>query len=191
MTILCLSGANGLVGESSLVIEVERPFERREFQRIYRETWPDVFRYAWLLLRHREDAEDVSAEAFRRAMESWIDGRGPRGDVLPWLLLITSRVAIDRHRRRRLIGWLPLERAPEPEDASEEAAFRRSEVWIWFDQLCRVLPAQQRDALLLRFQFDLCDADAATVLGTSVANVRTRVSRGLATLRERPEVMDR
>ena len=90
-----------------------------------------------------------------------------------------------------MIGWLPLERAPEPADAAEEAAFRRSEVWIWFEQLCRVLPPEQREALLLRFQFDLCDADAAMVMGTSAENVRTRVSRGLATLRQRPEVMDR
>src|SRR5664280_848583 len=98
------------------------------------------------MLRHREDAEDVAAEAFRRALESWDSGRGPQGDALPWLFLIARRIVIDRYRRGRLIGWLPLERAPEAADGAEEAAFRRSEVWIWFDQLCRVLPEQQREA---------------------------------------------
>jgi RNA polymerase sigma factor (sigma-70 family) len=164
--------------------------ERGAFQRIYSVTWPDVFRYAFVLLRHREDAEDLAAEAYRRALESWDSGRGPQGEPLPWLLLITRRIAIDRHRRRRLVAWLPLDRAPEIHDRAGDAAFRRSEVWIWFEQLCRILPTQQREALFLRFQFDLSDADASRVMGTTVGNVRTLVSRGLATLRQRPEVMD-
>jgi DNA-directed RNA polymerase specialized sigma24 family protein len=53
------------------------------------------------------------------------------------------------------------------------------------------LPEAQREALILRGQFDLSDAEAAIVMGTSVGNVRTRVSRGLATLRQKPEVMER
>jgi RNA polymerase sigma-70 factor, ECF subfamily len=180
-----------LLGERSLVVDEVRAVERVDFRRIYVDAWPDVFRYAWILTRHREDAEDVASEGFRRALESWNDGRGPQGEVLPWLLLITRRVAIDRIRRRRLIGWLPLERAPEPADSAEEQAFRRSEVWIWFDQLCRAIPAHQREALLLRFQFDLSDAEAAAVMGTSAANIRTKISRGLATLRVRAEGMER
>jgi RNA polymerase sigma-70 factor (ECF subfamily) len=173
-----------------LATDGELALDRNEFQRMYHRSWPDVFRYAFVLLRHREDAEDVASEAFRRALESWDSGRGPEGEPLAWLFLITRRIVIDRHRRRRLIGWLPLEHAPEFEDRAEEAAFRRSEVWIWFEQLCRVLPDRQREALFLRFQFDLSDADASTVMGISAGNVRTLVSRGLATLRQRPEVME-
>jgi RNA polymerase sigma-70 factor (ECF subfamily) len=180
-----------LMGERRLVVDEEWAVERLNFRRVYCETWPDVFRYAWMLVRHREDAEDVASEAFRRAFESWSAGRGPQGDVRPWLFLITRRVAIDRLRRRRLISWLPLERAPERESSADEAAFQRSEVWIWFDQLCRAIPAKQREALLLRFQFDLSDPEAAMVVGTSAANVRTRVSRGLATLRIRAGGMER
>jgi len=176
-----------LMGERNLVDDEEWAVERVDFRHLYCETWPDVFRYAWVLVRHREDAEDVASEAFRRAFESWNAGHGPQGDVKPWLLLITRRVAIDRLRRKRLISWLPLERAPERETSADEAAFRCTEVWIWFDQLCRAIPASQREALLLRFQFDLSDAEAAKVLGTSAANVRTRVSRGLAALRVRAE----
>jgi RNA polymerase sigma factor (sigma-70 family) len=171
--------------------EDESRVERVEFLRVYRQTWADVFRFAFVLLRHREDAEDVAAETYRRALESWDAGRGPTGEPLPWLFTIARRIVIDRHRRRRLIGWLPLEHAPEPADGDQEAAFQRSEVWVWFDQLCRLLPENQREALLLRFQFDLSDAEAAKVMATSPGNVRTLVSRGLATLKARPEVMQR
>jgi RNA polymerase sigma-70 factor (ECF subfamily) len=177
--------------DRELTTDGQARVERIEFLRIYHQTWADVFRFAFVLLRHREDAEDVAAETYRRALESWDDGRGPAGEPLPWLFLITRRIVIDRHRRKRLIGWLPLERAPEPVDRGEEAAFRRSELWIWFEELCRILPDQQREALFLRFQFDLSDAATAKVMATSVGNVRTLVSRGLATLRHHPEVMGR
>ena len=178
-----------LLRVESLVLDRETEFDQAELQRTYYQAWPDVFRYAWLLLRHREDAEDVAAEAFRRALEACNDGRGPRGDVLPWLFVITRRIVIDRRRRHRLIGWLPLTSVSEPSDPDE--AMRRSEVWIWFEQLCRVLPEAQREALILRYQFDLSDAQAASVMGISVGSVRTRVSRGLAALRQEPEVMER
>jgi RNA polymerase sigma factor (sigma-70 family) len=178
-----------LLREQSLVLNREKEFDRTELQRIYYRTWPDVFRYALLLLRHREDAEDVAAEAFRRALEACDDGHGPRGDALPWLFVIARRIVIDRRRRNRLVGWLPLESVSEAPDPDE--AMRRSEVWIWFEQLCRVLPEAQREALILRYQFDLSDAEAASVMGISVGSVRTRVSRGLATLRQKPEVMER
>jgi RNA polymerase sigma-70 factor (ECF subfamily) len=173
------------------VAEITGAESHLEFEGVYRATWPDVFRYAWFLLRQRQDAEDVAAEAYRRALEAWTAGRGPRGEPLPWLFLIVRRIVIDRRRRHRLVGWLPLASVPEPADLADEEAFRCSEVWLWFDQLCQALPEQQREALLLRFQFDLSDAAAAKVIGTSVGNVRTRVSRGLATLRQKPEVMDR
>ena len=177
-----------LLREQSLVVDRENEFDRSDLQRIYYRLWPDVFRYALLLLRHREDAEDVAAEAFRRAIEACDDGHGPKGDVLPWLFVIARRIVIDRRRRHRLIGWLPLSSVSEPSDPDE--AMRRSEVWIWFDQLCRALPEAQREALILRYQFDM-SAAAASVMGISVGSVRTRVSRGLATLRQKPEAMER
>ena len=65
-----------LMGERDLVIDEEQDAERLEFQGIYYRTWPEVFRYAFTLLRHREDAEDVAAEAYRRALESWTRGVG-------------------------------------------------------------------------------------------------------------------
>ena len=78
------------------------------FVTLYRQRYRDVYRYALLMLRRVEDAEDVTAEAFQRAYSAWQSGRGPTGDSLPWLLLITRRLVIDKVRRRRLLSWLPL-----------------------------------------------------------------------------------
>jgi len=173
------------------VLEADRTFDLDRFERLYERSWPDVFRYAWLIARNHHDAEDIAAEAFRRALESWAAGRGPQGEPMPWLLVITRRIAIDRARRRRLIAWLPMDEARDREDERGAQAIRSSEVWMWFERLCEVVPASQREALFLRFVFDLADADGAAVMRTSVGNYRTLVSRGLAALRRQPEAAER
>jgi|SRR5271157_1419562 len=156
---------------------------------LYKEAWVPVFRYALMLLRHREDAEDVSAEAFSRAHEAWAKGHGPVGPALPWLLLITRRVVIDRQRRRRLLFWLPLSESRDRADESGMVDLARAEVWLWFEQLSRVLPARQREVLVLRYQFDLPDEEIARIMGLSSAGVRTLVSRAINALRAHPEML--
>lgn len=42
--------------------------DRTEFEAGYVATWQRVYRYAWVLTRHREDAEDVASETYRRAI---------------------------------------------------------------------------------------------------------------------------
>jgi DNA-directed RNA polymerase specialized sigma24 family protein len=46
----------------------------------------------------------VTGETFHRAYAAWGGGRGPSGQPLPWLLLITRRLVIDKARRRKLIS---------------------------------------------------------------------------------------
>jgi len=156
---------------------------------LYTEAWLPVFRYAFLLLRHREDAEDAAGEAFARAHAAWTAGKGPVGAPLPWLLLITRRVVIDRQRRRRLVAWLPLIESRDRADDAGMADLAKAEVWIWFEQFSRVLPARQREAVILRYQFDLPDDEIARVMGLSPAGVRTLVSRAMSLLRTHPEVV--
>jgi RNA polymerase sigma factor (sigma-70 family) len=162
--------------------------DRTEFEAAYTATWQRIYRYAWVLTRHREDAEDVASETYRRAYSAWNDGRRPKGEVLPWLLLIARRVVIDRRRRSRLLGWLPLS-AVSDVDRADDRSLDRAETWLWFAELCRLLPDRQREAFLLRYQFDLSDEAIGKILGVSPGGVRSLLSRALATLRRRPEML--
>lgn len=160
-----------------------------EFALVYSDSWVHVYRYAYLLMRHPENAEDAAAEAFERAYAAWSKGRRPSAEVLPWLLLITRRVIIDTERRRRLIRWLPLPSAIDPEDTYSGQVLAQSEIWLWFQQISRVLSAKQREALLLRYQLDFSYEAIGQVMTVSPANARTLVSRALAELRKRPETL--
>jgi RNA polymerase sigma-70 factor (ECF subfamily) len=157
--------------------------DRTEFEAGYVATWQRVYRYAWVLTRHREDAEDVASETYRRAYTAWAAGRRPKGEILPWLLLIARRLVVDRRRRSRLLGWFPLT-AVSDIDRTDDRSLDRAEIWLWLAEISRILPDRQREALLLRYQFDLSDEAIGKVLGVSpgvfVACYRERSRRFVA-----------
>ena len=160
----------------------------RSFEALYRQRHRDVYRYALLMLRSAEDAEDVTAEAFQRAYTAWLSGHGPAGQALPWLLLITRRLVIDKVRRRRLLSWLPLAGLHSASEPAADADTGRTEFWLWFDRFARELPARQREALILRYQRDLDDESIGEILGLSASGVRSLVARACETLRRNPEI---
>jgi|ERR1035437_4557838 RNA polymerase sigma factor (sigma-70 family) len=161
---------------------------RIAFENLYVAAWPRLYRYAWLLVRHREDAEDVASETVRRACGAWQEGRRPIGDPIPWLFLIARRIVIDRNRRR-VLPWLALPTEEDPPATKDPVS--QVEAAIWFDELREHLSPHQHEAIVLRFLFDLGDDQIGRIMGVSAAGVRTHVSRGLAVLRKRPEALDR
>jgi DNA-directed RNA polymerase specialized sigma24 family protein len=140
------------------------------FEALYRQRYRDVFRYALMMLRRSEDAEDVAGETFHRAYVAWNSGHGPSGQALPWLLLIARRLVIDKARRRRLISWFPLGGVDQGR------------------RFARELPARQREVLILRYQRDMDDQAIGEILGLSASGVRSLVARACATLRRNPEI---
>lgn len=158
----------------------------RAFESLYLTVWPRLYRYVWLMVRHHEDAEDVASETIGRAYEAWQRGRGPRGEPLPWLFLIARRIVIDRSRRR-LVPRLALGSMAVPPAGDD--SLRESEAVIWFDELRACLNPRQHEAVILRYLFDLGDDRIGELMGLSSAGVRTLVSRSVAALRQRPEVL--
>lgn len=167
-----------------------RPAEEfgESFEAFYRQRYGDIYRYALFMLRNPDDAEDVAGEAFNRAYAAWRSGHGPAGRPLPWLLLITRRLVIDRSRRRKLLSWIPLAALQPAHEPSEEAGTGRAEFWLWFEKFARELPQRQREVLILRYQRDLDDDQIGEILGISSSAVRSLVARACAALRRNPEI---
>jgi RNA polymerase sigma factor (sigma-70 family) len=158
------------------------------FESLYRARYRDVFRYSLLMLRRFDEAEDVTAEVFDKALAAWRDGRGPEGEALPWLLLIARRTVIDRSRRRRLISWLPLDLLRPAQEPADDSGTGRTEFWIWFDRFAGALSDRQREVLILRYRRDLEDEQIARIMGISRSAVRSLVARACEALRRNPEI---
>ena len=151
------------------------------FEDVYERHLSDVFRYALVLTRDREEANDLTSETFTRALRAWRNGAEPDGSALPWLLAIARNIATDRWRRARRV----LARPPDPSGPSDTA---RLEASMWLRSVVAILPARQREVIALRYHRELSDADIGTVMGLSESGVRSLVARAVETLRKHPEV---
>jgi RNA polymerase sigma-70 factor (ECF subfamily) len=158
------------------------------FERLFRDHYHDVWRYASFMLRSTSEAEDIASQAFAQAYAAWIAGRGPSGPPRAWLLVITRRIVLNRARRARILHWLPLQTVARR--SREDRTIAESEFRLWLDQLARTLRPAQREALFLRYLDDLTDKDAGAVMGLSPSGFRTLVSRALARLRDQRELWE-
>jgi RNA polymerase sigma-70 factor, ECF subfamily len=71
-----------------------------EFEARLAESSRLVFRVAYSVLRHREDAEDVAQEAFTKSYRAFRQLRD-RGRFRAWVVRMTFRMALDRQRANR------------------------------------------------------------------------------------------
>jgi RNA polymerase sigma-70 factor (ECF subfamily) len=154
-----------------------------EDQRKYFEDaiWPHLrgaYNLARWLVGNPQDAEDVVQESFTRAYQA-VDGfRGenPRA----WLLAIvrnTSFNFIQRRRPKLEVGWSenlpePADRGPGPEARLIQKA-RREQVRTAIEQL----PAEFREALVLREIEGMSYKEIAWVLKVPIGTVMSRLSR--------------
>lgn len=140
------------------------------------DVFPDLFdsgyRVAYRLLGSREDAAECAQEACARAFADW-KRLSRHGDVVPWVVRVSSRLAIDRWRRARRTPARTL----RPEASVSIAD--RVDLYRALDGLSD----RQREVLMLRFLADLPEATVADALGCSVSTVKTHAARGLAALR--------
>ena len=151
------------------------------FEEVYERHAGDVFRYALVMTRDRDQADDITAETFARALRGWRNGSEPDGPPLPWLLTIARNVATDGWRRARRV----LSRPSEPTAPSDTAQL---EALLWLQSVARILPARQREVIALRYQRELTDAHIGAVMGLSESGVRSLVARAVETLRKHPEL---
>jgi RNA polymerase sigma-70 factor (ECF subfamily) len=146
-----------------------------------------VFKIAFVMLRHTEDAEDVVQETFLRALRS---GKADRIDNMrAWLARIAWRLSLDRvrHRSGRMMREQPadlLAALPASGPGAEELLLHAEKLRL-LEMLLHEIPRGLRDALLLCTVEGMTAEEVGEVLGTSASSVRNRVNRARTRLKER------
>jgi RNA polymerase sigma-70 factor (sigma-E family) len=144
------------------------------FDEMFPELFRSAYRVAFRLLGSREEAADCAQESCARACADWTR-LARSGSPLPWVVRVSSNLAIDRWRklRRARRHEVPAGVAADPDPA-------RVDLYLALD----TLPRRQRDVLVLRHLADMSEADVAAALGCSVGTVKSNASRARAALRE-------
>lgn len=141
-----------------------------------------VYRYLRSFTGDRHLAEDLTSETFERALRVWDRYDPGRGPVLPWLVTIGRRIALDHFRsdarrrgRERRAGAMTPAMSPPPEAGDMPADLAAA-----LGQLTDI----EREVVALRVLLDLDSAETAAILGITPSGCSTHLHRAMTKLRE-------
>jgi len=141
--------------------------------------YSSLARSAYLLVGDRGSAEDLVQSALVSTFGAW--GRLLAVEAAESYTRTTMVRLAGRWGRRRWRGEIPADQITERPDPADHSSTADGAVDVRV-ALSR-LPMQQRAVLVLRYFDDLSEAETARILDCSVGTVKSRASRGLATLR--------
>jgi len=147
-----------------------------EFERLYAEMLPVVYRYA-TARAGRSEGEEITSDVFHAAAGLFQDGRSD--EVTPaWLMAVARNKVIDRWRRnerRGRIASMTAKRADQLVTESAEATVSKqwSDVMLTLDKL----PSNYRSLLILRYVDDLSLAELAERTGISESAAESALAR--------------
>ena len=153
-----------------------------------------VFNGARRWMPGRQDAEDVTQEAFvraYRALQSYSHTRILELRLRPWLFAITLNLcrnhARARDRRPEQVALGATDRATA--EGTDREALDSIAIDEWRQRLAKLTP-RQRDAVVLRHVVGLSYAEIGEVLGCPAGTAKSDVHRGIARLRTLLETED-
>ncbi|HZB97154.1 MAG TPA: sigma-70 family RNA polymerase sigma factor [Candidatus Sulfotelmatobacter sp.] len=156
--------------------------DRAEFARLYERYVDRIFAYVYTLTRNRELAEDVTAATFARAIEELprFEWRGVPYSA--WLYRVASNL-VARERRRPRWAELEPDAVIDAIDPAEEVE-RKSRDQEIREQVA-LLPADQRQAVMLRFGGGLSNREIGEIMGRSEGAIKLLTFRALTSLRKK------
>jgi RNA polymerase sigma-70 factor (ECF subfamily) len=171
-----------------------RTGDREALSRVYALHSALVFRCAYSMLGHYEDARDASQETFVKAFQA-LDGFQGHCSLRTWLLRICANLCRDRSRKRIRRKEVSLEEFAD-DSLANDRGFRsksadphedaeRSEKAAAVRAALSDLPESHREIIYLRDVEELTVEEVVEILGCSRANVNVKLFRARKRLREK------
>lgn len=145
------------------------------FASIYERYRTPVFRYLRARTASDDEAQELAAVTFERALLAIDRFRPAGGGMAAWLIRIARNAHLDQIRRAGHAGSAA--QTPPPSAVSDEDD-------VILRTLVDGLPATQRDAIQLRFAAGLSAREIGRILDICEAAAQKQVERGLRALKE-------
>jgi RNA polymerase sigma-70 factor (ECF subfamily) len=150
----------------------------REFNDVYREVFPILYRVAFRIVGTEEGAQDVVHDAFIRLWEKCIPFPS-EDDAKYWLIRVVKNASLNcakrSQRERKAYERTLRELGPEPDSGERDAIRKESRAEV-IEALAK-LPKPLRETLTLKEYGDLNYKEIGRTLGISESNVKVRVFR--------------
>jgi RNA polymerase sigma-70 factor (ECF subfamily) len=151
-----------------------------------------IYNYLLRLTGNREDALDLSQEAFFKAYRS-LETLEDAGKFASWLYRIAHNQAFSKFRGDTRRGEEPSDQHAEPRTGDSasypEMGLGRSRVFpleleLIVERALEELSAEQREAILLKVYHGFLIDEIAGILSCPVSTVKSRIYSGLALLKK-------
>lgn len=174
--------------EAAVVARAARG-DRTAFAQLMEHYQSACYGLAWRLLGDADQAADATQDAFVHAYDAIAKFRG--GIFRSWLLRITANASYDilRRAQRR-----PTTVLPDPQEGGVElpdtlapnpvAEAGRAELYRHLDAALRLLPEDQRTAVVLCDVYGMDYGEVADATHSAMGTVKSRIHRGRLRLRE-------
>lgn len=170
--------AEELEAERLLVEAAQR--DRAAFAPLYERYVDQIFAYAHTLTRNRELAEDVTAATFAKAIEDLPRFQWRGVPYSAWLYRVASNLVARQARRP---AWIDIDGHQPVDGASPETIVEQRTREAEVRAAVAGLPADQRQAVVLRFGGDLRNREIAEIMNRSEGAVKLLTFRALTRLR--------
>jgi RNA polymerase sigma-70 factor, ECF subfamily len=160
--------------------ETYRPGLREDFDRLYRNAYPRVYRTLVVILGDPDEAEDCTQDAFVKAFQAWKRWR-PDAPAEAWIHRIAVNRAISYRRTARLrsVGEI-LRRLGRPASSADPAHVATRPDLL---TALRAIPPKLAAAIVLRYYHGYNNREIAAALGVSERTIGTRLNQAAARLR--------
>ena len=179
------AGASDLQLEHELDLVEAARTSPEAFGSLYDRYVLPICRFAYARTGSHQDAEDVTSETFRRALEHIDRYRWQGKPFAAWLYRIASNLIVSRHRQERArepldVALHVVDGDPQPHQVALVNDDIRA---LW--ALVAELPPDQRRAVVLRFGHGLKIREIAEAIGRSEGATKALLYRAIVALREK------
>jgi RNA polymerase sigma-70 factor, ECF subfamily len=145
-----------------------------------------VFGLILRVLVNRSQSEEVLQEVFLEIWQTAAHFAADRGRGRTWILTIAHRRAIDRVRSSQASTDRDVRAGARDLDVAHDSVAEQAELSIDAERVVdalSTLPEAQREALVLAYYGGYSQSEIATITGSPLGTVKTRMRDGLTRLR--------
>lgn len=154
----------------------------KDFEQVYREYYPSVYRYMLSLTKNDHTAEEIAQEAFFKALKN-IEKYDSNQTMLTWLCTIAKNTWYSACKRSRRLGEIPDDLQSTDEDIIDTIIDSEDSMEIL--RVLHTLPEPYKEVFTLRVLGSFSFGKIGEVFGKSESWARVTFFRAKTTIKER------
>ncbi len=175
------------ISETQIIAQIQGG-NMDQFVILYDRYIEKIYKFVYYRTLHRELAEDITSQAFMKAMDRLSTFDSSKGTFQAWLYQIARNVMIDEFRRR-----VPLDNIDEHEDLASrenvESDVDRTLNSARLRGLIDQLPEESQELVTMRLWNELSYAEIAEITGKTEGSLKMQFSRIVGRLQQAVQVL--